>query len=121
MWNAECGMSGRRSCRERTPRAIPHSAFRTPHSGRRPVTLLELLAAAAGTRIVAAHSRVGVAGEGRLGRGGPRHTHGRGLPPRDQTLPPGLGRPAPRRAAPPPPPPPPPPRPGGRRRARAAA
>src|ERR1041385_2421797 len=33
MRSAECGMSGRASLRDRPSLAIPHSAFRTPHSG----------------------------------------------------------------------------------------
>src|SRR5207249_2721813 len=33
MGNAECGMSGEASLGERPLTSIPHSAFRTPHSG----------------------------------------------------------------------------------------
>src|SRR5213592_3424500 len=95
--------------------AVPRSDLR-----RRPVTLLELLAAAAGTRIVAAYTRVGVAGEGRLGHGGPRRTHGRGLARRDQAIGRGLGRHDRRRAAPAPRLPPCRPGQGARRRAQRA-
>src|SRR6266516_5150764 len=78
MWNAECEMSGRRSCRERTPRAIPHSELRIPHLGSRPMALLELLAAAARARIVTADAGIGVAGEGGLWRAARRRPLQRG-------------------------------------------
>src|SRR5439155_12132434 len=72
--------------------SISGSAFRLPRSALRPrpMALLELLAAAAGTRIVAAHARVGIAGEGRLGRRGPRRA--RGLVRGDQAIGRRLGR-----------------------------
>src|SRR2546422_9602684 len=60
MRNAEC--QGKR----RAATALPlqfrtsHSAFRIPHLRRRPVALLELLTAAAGTRVVAADAGVRV-------------------------------------------------------------
>src|SRR5438105_13050339 len=60
MGNAEGGMSGPASYRERT--STVNSAFPIPHSAsdRCPVALLELLAAAAGAWVVAADPGVGV-------------------------------------------------------------
>src|ERR1041385_8008822 len=52
--------------------STPHSAFRIPQLAGRPVALLELLAATARARFVAAYAGVGVASQcrGRLGHGG---------------------------------------------------
>src|SRR5881409_749429 len=63
--NAEVGT--RNSTTDVGP-SVPRSEFRVPRSGRRPVALLELLAAAAGAGIVAADTGIGVAGEGGLRR-----------------------------------------------------